>query len=262
MPRRHPPLLHQGGGLRGQADDVRKGGRAGDAFYRDRWAHDKVVRSTHGVNCTGVVQLEGLRQGRRDHLGGAADRLPERRPRQARIRATRLPAWRGLLLVHLLPTRIRYPYVRGVLLRCSAGAGAVWRSGPAWASIVQDPEKAGATRAPRQGRAGPLTWDEVVGHRCAAHVYTVKRWGPTAIAGFFPIPAMSPVSYSSGARFRTGAHRRADAFYDWYADSPNASPQMFGDQTDVPESGDWWDAGYLDHVGPNVPLTRTPTRTG
>ena len=21
--------------------------------YRDRWAHDKIVRSTHGVNCTG-----------------------------------------------------------------------------------------------------------------------------------------------------------------------------------------------------------------
>jgi nitrate reductase alpha subunit len=32
------------------------------------------------------------------------------------------------------------------------------------------------------------------------------------------------------------------SFYDWYADLPVASPQMFGDQTDVPESGDWWDA--------------------
>ena len=31
----------------------REGGRAGDAFYRNRWSHDKVVRSTHGVNCTG-----------------------------------------------------------------------------------------------------------------------------------------------------------------------------------------------------------------
>jgi len=29
------------------------GGRDGDVFYRDRWSHDKVVRSTHGVNCTG-----------------------------------------------------------------------------------------------------------------------------------------------------------------------------------------------------------------
>src|SRR5690606_24727908 len=32
---------------------TKKGGREADAFYRDRWSHDKVVRSTHGVNCTG-----------------------------------------------------------------------------------------------------------------------------------------------------------------------------------------------------------------
>ncbi|MFD4180697.1 hypothetical protein, partial [Rhodococcus sp. NPDC058514] len=32
---------------------TREGGREGDVFYRDRWSHDKVVRSTHGVNCTG-----------------------------------------------------------------------------------------------------------------------------------------------------------------------------------------------------------------
>src|SRR5665811_2277758 len=37
-----------------------------------------------------------------------------------------------------------------------------------------------------------------------------------------------------------------------------ASPQVFGDQTDVPESGDWWDAGYLIMWGSNVPVTRTP----
>ena len=33
---------------------------------------------------------------------------------------------------------------------------------------------------------------------------------------------------------------------------------MFGDQTDVPESGDWWDASYLMMWGSNVPVTRTP----
>ena len=27
--------------------------RAWEKAYRDRWAHDKIVRSTHGVNCTG-----------------------------------------------------------------------------------------------------------------------------------------------------------------------------------------------------------------
>lgn len=48
------------------------------------------------------------------------------------------------------------------------------------------------------------------------------------------------------------------SFYDWYADLPVASPQVFGDQTDVPESGDWWDAAYLMMWGSNVPITRTP----
>ena len=50
------------------------------------------------------------------------------------------------------------------------------------------------------------------------------------------------------------------SFYDWYADLPVASPQVFGDQTDVPESGDWWDATYLMMWGSNVPVTRTPGR--
>lgn len=28
---------------------TRRGGRDGDVFYRDRWSHDKVVRSTHAL---------------------------------------------------------------------------------------------------------------------------------------------------------------------------------------------------------------------
>ena len=28
-------------------------GREWENFYRNRWQHDKVVRTTHGVNCTG-----------------------------------------------------------------------------------------------------------------------------------------------------------------------------------------------------------------
>ncbi len=52
------------------------------------------------------------------------------------------------------------------------------------------------------------------------------------------------------------------SFYDWYADLPVASPQMFGDQTDVPESGDWWDASYLMMWGSNVRSPARRTRTG
>ena len=50
-------------------------------------------------------------------------------------------------------------------------------------------------------------------------------------------------------------------FYDWYADLPSASPQVFGDQTDVPESADWWNASLPDHLGhqpPDHPHARRP----
>jgi hypothetical protein len=34
--------------------------RQWEEFYRNRWQHDKVVRSTHGVNCTGGCSWGGL----------------------------------------------------------------------------------------------------------------------------------------------------------------------------------------------------------
>ena len=39
------------------------------------------------------------------------------------------------------------------------------------------------------------------------------------------------------------------SFYDWYADLPPASPQIGGDQTDVPESSDWYNSGYIMDMG-------------
>ena len=63
----------------------------------------------------GLVLVEGLRQGRDHHLGDPADRLPVGRAGLPGVRAPRLPARRGLLLVHLLadagplPLRPRRP---------------------------------------------------------------------------------------------------------------------------------------------------------
>ena len=34
-------------------DEAKAKDRSWEEFYRNRWQHDKVVRSTHGVNCTG-----------------------------------------------------------------------------------------------------------------------------------------------------------------------------------------------------------------
>ena len=246
------------------SDDQRtlhkKGGREGDAFYRDRWSHDKVVRSTHGVNCTGscswkVYVKDGIitwEAQQTDYPSAGPDR-PEYEPRGC-------PRGAAFSWYTYSPTRVRYPYVRGVLLDLFRAAKQ--RHGDpvvAWGSIVQDEEQARAYKKAR-GKGGLVraSWDEVAEIVAAAHVYTVKRWGPDRIAGFSPIPAMSPVSYASGSRFLELIGAPMLSFYDWYADLPNASPQMFGDQTDVPESGDWWDAGYLFMWGSNVPTTRTP----
>ncbi len=69
---------------------------------------------------------------------------------------------------------------------------------------------------------------------------------------------MSMISYASGARFINLIGGEMLSFYDWYADLPPSSPQIWGEQTDVPESSDWYNAGYLIMWGSNVPLTRTP----
>src|SRR5690606_1207527 len=73
-----------------------------------------------------------------------------------------------------------------------------------------------------------------------------------------PIPAMSMVSYAAGARYLSLLGGACLSFYDWYCDLPPASPQVWGEQTDVPESADWYNSTYLLVWGSNVPQTRTP----
>ncbi|MEV4186781.1 nitrate reductase subunit alpha, partial [Streptosporangium canum] len=92
------------------------GGRQGDAFYRDRWSHDKVVRSTHGVNCTGscswkVYVKDGIitwESQQTDYPSVGPDR-PEYEPRGC-------PRGAAFSWYTYSPTRVRYPYARGVLV--------------------------------------------------------------------------------------------------------------------------------------------------
>ncbi|MDI3313354.1 MAG: nitrate reductase subunit alpha [Mycobacterium sp.] len=236
------------------------GGRSADAFYRDRWAHDKVVRSTHGVNCTGscswkIYVKDGVitwESQQTDYPSIGADK-PEYEPRGC-------PRGASFSWYTYSPARVRYPYVRGVLLEDYRKAKQRLEDPVlAWADIVEDPVKSHRYKAAR-GKGGFVRaeWWEAVEIVAAAHVYTIKRYGPDRVAGFSPIPAMSMVSHAVGARFISLIGGSMLSFYDWYADLPVASPQVFGDQTDVPESADWFDAGYLIMWGSNVPVTRTP----
>lgn len=238
----------------------REGGRAGDVFYRDRWSHDKVVRSTHGVNCTGscswkVYVKDGIitwESQQTDYPSVGPDR-PEYEPRGC-------PRGAAFSWYTYSPTRVRYPYIRGPLLQMYREAK--HRLGDpveAWADVVSDPERRRQYQQAR-GKGGLVraTWNEAIEIAAAAHVHTIGKYGPDRCSGFSPIPAMSIVSHCVGTRFIQLIGGVMTSFYDWYADLPVASPQVFGDQTDVPESGDWWDSTYLMMWGSNVPVTRTP----
>jgi nitrate reductase alpha subunit len=238
----------------------REGGRAGDVFYRDRWRHDKVVRSTHGVNCTGscswkVYVKDGIitwETQQTDYPTTGPD-SPEYEPRGC-------PRGAAFSWYTYSPTRVRHPYARGVLVEMYREAKARLKDPVlAWADVVGDPERRRRYQQAR-GKGGlvRVSWDEATEMVAAAHVHTIKTYGPDRCTGFSPIPAMSIVSHAVGTRFIQLIGGAMTSFYDWYADLPVASPQVFGDQTDVPESGDWWDSTYLMMWGSNVPVTRTP----
>jgi nitrate reductase alpha subunit len=238
----------------------RVGGRQAEEFWHERWRHDKVVRSTHGVNCTGscswkVYVKDGIitwETQQTDYPSVGPD-SPEYEPRGC-------PRGASFSWYTYSPSRVRYPYVRAPLLE-------MWREArqrgddpvDAWVGISRDPERSARYKDFR-GKGGFVraTWPEVTELIAAAHVATIRDFGPDRVVGFSPIPAMSQVSYSAGTRFLSMIGGTILSFYDWYADLPPASPQVFGDQTDVPESGDWWNSSYLMLWGTNLPITRTP----
>ena len=234
--------------------------RRWEKAYRDRWAHDKIVRSTHGVNCTGscswkIYVKNGLvtwETQQTDYPRTRPD-LPNHEPRGC----SRGASYSWYLYS---AARLKYPLVRSRLMK-------LWRAAKeefpdpveAWGSIVSDPEKAREYKSKR-GLGGMVRadWEEVNEIVAASNIYTAKTFGPDRIIGFSPIPAMSMVSYAAGSRYMSLIGGTCISFYDWYCDLPPSSPQTWGEQTDVPESADWYNSGYIMAWGSNVPQTRSP----
>jgi nitrate reductase alpha subunit len=234
--------------------------RTWEDAYRNRWAHDKVVRSTHGVNCTGSCSWKIHVKGgivtwetqQTDYPRTRPD-LPNHEPRGCA---------RGASYSWYLysANRLKYPLVRGRLLERWRAALALHEDPVrAWASLVEDPQARRSWQQVR-GMGGFVrsSWDEVNRLVAAANVYTIKTYGPDRVVGFSPIPAMSMVSYAAGSRYLSLIGGVCMSFYDWYCDLPPASPQIWGEQTDVPESADWYNSTFIIAWGSNVPQTRTP----
>ena len=239
--------------------DITNESRDWEDSYRSRWQYDKIVRSTHGANCTGscswkIYVKNGLitwETQQTDYPRTRAD-LPNHEPRGCQRGASY--SW-----YTYSANRIKYPKVRKPLLRFWRQARQDLAPVAAWASIVEDPKKATSYKSQR-GMGGFIrsSWDEVNEMIAAANIYTIKKYGPDRVLGFSPIPAMSMVSYAAGSRYLSLIGGVCMSFYDWYCDLPPSSPMTWGEQTDVPESADWYNSNYIIAWGSNVPQTRTP----
>jgi len=244
----------------GQHGQTLNSNRDWEDGYRSRWQHDKVVRSTHGVNCTGscswkIYVKNGLvtwETQQTDYPRTRPD-LPNHEPRGC-------PRGASYSWYLYSANRLKYPLMRKKLIQLWRDAKAQHRDPvDAWASIISNPEKAKSYKQAR-GRGGFVrsSWQEVNEMIAAANICTAKTYGPDRIMGFSPIPAMSMVSYAAGARYLSLIGGTCLSFYDWYCDLPPASPMTWGEQTDVPESADWYNSSYIIAWGSNVPQTRTP----
>ncbi len=227
--------------------------------YRQRWQHDKIVRSTHGVNCTGSCSWKIYVKGgivtwetqQTDYPRTRPD-LPNHEPRGCSRGASY--SW-----YMYSANRVKYPMVRGRLLRAWREARKSLGPVEAWATIVESPQASRDYKS-RRGLGGFVrsSWDEANEIIASANIYTIKKHGPDRVVGFSPIPAMSMVSYAAGSRYLSLIGGVCMSFYDWYCDLPPASPQTWGEQTDVPESADWYNSTFIMAWGSNVPQTRTP----
>jgi respiratory nitrate reductase, alpha subunit len=156
--------------------------------------------------------------------------------------------------------RVKYPMIRNSLIKSYRNEKE--KTGEpvsAWENVMNN-VSARQEYVSSRGLGGlvRIGWHEALEIISAANIYTIKKYGPDRISGFSPIPAFSMVSYCSGTRYLSLIGGAVLSFYDFYCDLPPSSPQTWGEQTDVPESAEWYSSDYLILWGSNVPVTRTP----
>ena len=238
--------------------EMRTEARQWEDGYRNRWSHDKIVRSTHGVNCTGGCSWKiHVKQGVVTWETQQTD-YPRTRPGMPNHEPRGCSRGASYSWYLYSANRLKYPMVRGRLLKRWREARKTLQPVQAWTALMNDPAAKDYKAARGLGGFVRAKWDEVLEIVAAANVYTIRHHGPDRVAGFSPIPAMSMVSFASGSRYLNLLGGTLLSFYDWYCDLPPSSPQTWGEQTDVPESADWYNSGYIIAWGSNVPQTRTP----
>jgi nitrate reductase alpha subunit len=236
--------------------ETRREDRTWEDGYRARWSHDKVVRSTHGTNCTGSCSWKIYVKGGIVTWETQQTDYPRTRPDMPNHEPRGCSRGASYSWYLYSGNRLKYPMVRSSLLRLYREVRKTSDPVAAWKAIVEND----TSYKKQRGLGGFVraTWDEVNEIIAAANVYTIKKYGPDRVIGFSPIPAMSMVSYAAGSRYLSLIGGVCMSFYDWYCDLPPSSPMTWGEQTDVPESADWYNSTFIMMWGSNVPQTRTP----
>jgi nitrate reductase alpha subunit len=92
----------------------------------------------------------------------------------------------------------------------------------------------------------------------ASTIHTIKKHGSDGVIGFSPIAAMSMLSYAGGSRFLQLQRRRQPQLLRLVQRLALSSPEIWGEQTDVAESADWYNSKFIVSMGANLNMTRTP----
>ena len=153
--------------------------------YRKRWQHDKIVRSTHGVNCTGSCSWKVYVKGgivtwetqQTDYPRTRPD-LPNHEPRGCARGATY--SW------YLYSgNRVKYPLVRCPAPEALArGARDHDAGGGVGAGSSRTGKRASYMRVRGHGGFVRASWDEVNEIVASANAYTAKTHGPDRVFGF------------------------------------------------------------------------------
>ena len=150
-----------------------------EEFYKNRFQHDRIVRSTHGVNCTGgcswqIHVKEGIVVWETQQLDYPLleDKLPPYEPRGCQ---------RGISFSWYLysPLRIKYPLIRGALVDAyRKEKEKVGDPLKAWENL-QNNKKAREKYQHARGKGGfrRIHWDEVLEIMAVANIYTAKKYG-------------------------------------------------------------------------------------
>ncbi len=175
-----------------------------EKIYRKRWQHDKFIRTTHGVNCTGSCSWKVfVKDGIITWESQAVD-YPSTGPDMPEFEPRGCPRGATFSWYTYSPVRVKYPYVRSNLLSFWREAMEQHDRNPveAWKSILSNPDQMKSYKEAR-GKGGFVraSWDDVKLMVASSLIHTIQEYGPDRIVGFSPIPAMSMVSYAAGSRF-------------------------------------------------------------